>query len=445
MAGAYPGSTTVTQPGLMDEIYQRQAGQGIYMFNATKDFGGTLMNFIRATNLIQDEGNLNYPGKYVVDFADLNNYSNVVKRTSEVTSRYDEANEFTTSWTDTKYYYDNINHMQPTRIVTNTSKGDSTIVRKRYTQDNSATGNILDYMRSSRLGLDEPLEEFTTFKNMAQPGSQEYIRQGFVNTFRSENSSVYPDKVFKILTSGDLHPYNGPYYSTGYSPGSGFAQQVAYDLYVNGNIHKYTDLSGSANVILWGYNNQYPIAKATNANNIYGGKSSDVAYTSFETADDGNWAYAGTSVADTTTPSGIRAYPLSAGDITKKNATASGKYIISYWYKSGSTVNVSGGTVSAAVIKNTSGEWIFAEREISGTIGTVKISGTGSIDELRFHPYESQMTTYVYEPLIGLKTVFDPKGGSQHYEYDDARRLKTIRDQNGNIVKGYKYILGSLN
>eukprot|EP01037_Dinobryon_pediforme_P017337 gene17337-17528_t len=53
----------------------------------------------------------------------------------------------------------------------------------------------------------------------------------------------------------------------------------------------------------------------------------------------------------------------------------------------------------------------------------VNISGTGSIDELRLYPIGSQMTTYTYEPLVGLKSIADTKQQITNYAYDNFQRL----------------------
>jgi len=72
------------------------------------------------------------------------------------------------------------------------------------------------------------------------------------------------------------------------------------------------------------------------------------------------------------------------------------------------------------------------------------VSGIGYIDELRFFPKEAQMTTYIYDPEIGLKCTLDVNSKPLYYEYDNMQRLKQIRDHNGNIIKAYKYLLSGI-
>ncbi|TKC04489.1 hypothetical protein FA048_19570 [Pedobacter polaris] len=49
------------------------------------------------------------------------------------------------------------------------------------------------------------------------------------------------------------------------------------------------------------------------------------------------------------------------------------------------------------------------------------------------------ITSYTYDPLIGMTSTTDAKGMTTYYEYDSFQRLKAIRDQNGDIVKSYCY------
>lgn len=49
------------------------------------------------------------------------------------------------------------------------------------------------------------------------------------------------------------------------------------------------------------------------------------------------------------------------------------------------------------------------------------------------------VTTYTYNPLIGITTITPPNGMRQVYKYDKNGRLVAIADVNGNILKDYKY------
>lgn len=51
----------------------------------------------------------------------------------------------------------------------------------------------------------------------------------------------------------------------------------------------------------------------------------------------------------------------------------------------------------------------------------------------------TQITSYYYQPLVGLIKQKDIKDLSIYYEYDDLQRLKYIKDDQGNIIKSFKY------
>lgn len=50
-----------------------------------------------------------------------------------------------------------------------------------------------------------------------------------------------------------------------------------------------------------------------------------------------------------------------------------------------------------------------------------------------------QMATFTYDPLIGVTTLTPPSGIREIYRYDSANRLEKIVDEEGKILKEYKY------
>lgn len=50
-----------------------------------------------------------------------------------------------------------------------------------------------------------------------------------------------------------------------------------------------------------------------------------------------------------------------------------------------------------------------------------------------------QITTYTYDPLIGVTSVTPPSGIKEYYRYDTTNRLDKIVDANNNILKEFKY------
>ncbi|MEH3112273.1 hypothetical protein [Pedobacter terrae] len=58
---------------------------------------------------------------------------------------------------------------------------------------------------------------------------------------------------------------------------------------------------------------------------------------------------------------------------------------------------------------------------------------------LRVNLPDAYITSYTYKPLVGMTSMTDAKGMTTYYEYDAFQRLKTIKDQNGNILKQTDY------
>jgi YD repeat-containing protein len=52
---------------------------------------------------------------------------------------------------------------------------------------------------------------------------------------------------------------------------------------------------------------------------------------------------------------------------------------------------------------------------------------------------DAQITTYTYNPVIGVTSITDPKGDVQYYFYDELGRLKEVKDKNGNKLSENEY------
>lgn len=61
------------------------------------------------------------------------------------------------------------------------------------------------------------------------------------------------------------------------------------------------------------------------------------------------------------------------------------------------------------------------------------------IDDMRFQPAESVMTTYTHRPLVGVSSISDENSRPTYYEYDEFQRLTAVKDQEGNIIKANSY------
>jgi len=92
-------------------------------------------------------------------------------------------------------------------------------------------------------------------------------------------------------------------------------------------------------------------------------------------------------------------------------------------------------------------KWVYVEGyyDVPNNITKLNIridnnsSGTVWFDDIRLHPAATQMTTYTFDPLIGMTSQSDSNNNVTYYEYDGLGRLSLIKDKNRNILKKYCY------
>jgi hypothetical protein len=179
---------------------------------------------------------------------------------------------------------------------------------------------------------------------------------------------------------------------------------------------------------IYGYGQQYPVAEVKNAS------VNEVAFTSFEESDKGNWTYNGAENV-TSAMTGNQSWNLATCNITKTGLTTSKAYIVTCWAKNG-TITVNGGSGTALMTRN--GFTLYQFNIASGN-SSVTISGTATIDELRLHPADAKMVSYTYRPNVGATTISSVNNQVLYYNYDGEGRLLVIRDVDQNIVKQFDY------
>lgn len=62
-----------------------------------------------------------------------------------------------------------------------------------------------------------------------------------------------------------------------------------------------------------------------------------------------------------------------------------------------------------------------------------------ALDNFRIAFPQYQITTYSFDPLIGVRSITPPSGVREVYHYDTANRLEKVVDVTGKILKEYKY------
>lgn len=244
-----------------------------------------------------------------------------------------------------------------------------------------------------------PIETTTTLQNNSN--GNEYLTSDKKIGYQIANNMVEPAFSQHAETPGEMlySAYNS-------QPGQYLVNDMTYVFDTFGNISQYNENNGIPISYQWGYNQQYMTAQATNA------AANDIFYDSFEEGDGNN---------STLTKTGH--YSYSGAYSHTLNKLDNGNYTLSYWQNSGSG-------------------WVLVSNNnvpVSGGTYTITINVSGQIDDVRFYPAAAQMTTYTYDPLIGITSSTDAKSETTYYEYDPFQRLLNIKDKDSNVVKHYTY------
>jgi hypothetical protein len=282
----------------------------------------------------------------------------------------------------TDYFYDNPQHYQLTRTSFSSSKEEQVVTQLKYPQDLVLSGT------------EEAARQDLIAKNMISTVLEQTTTRSGVQLSKTKTN-------YKLFTA-NLNLPESIELGIAANPIEKRLEFQQYD--VSGNLTQQAKKNDVAHSFIWGYNNSYPIAEATNA------AVKDIFYTSFEDAE-GN-----STDGDSKTGKKSR-----TGGYTRSLSNLSnGQYLLSYWQKSGST-------------------WVLQINTISISNGAYTISLSGQIDELRFYPGSALMTTYTYEPLVGMTSQCDINNKIIYYQYDDFGRLTLVRDQDNNIIKKICY------
>ena len=51
----------------------------------------------------------------------------------------------------------------------------------------------------------------------------------------------------------------------------------------------------------------------------------------------------------------------------------------------------------------------------------------------------AMVTTFTYDPSVGVTSITDPRGYVSYFTYDELQRLRFVKDKDGNIVTENQY------
>lgn len=326
-------------------------------------------------NLVKDQvidGLVVYPAEY-----DWNYYfikSSWVKKIKSVKSSYLGNNPVTTT---ANYFYDNLGHLQLTRVEERDSSGDLFITKTYYPDDvklsSSLGGDLLtssefssaDKLKGERsdgqLGLHRigvPLQ-VDRYKDINKNG------KGDPTELMSRQRTNYRDWGNAIVLPESIETLKGVYNSTS----NKLEPRIRYhSYYPNGNVKEFSKQDGTRVVYIWGYNEQYPVAK------IEGVRFSDI-------------------------PTEVYT------DIVSKSNLDTDRTI-----------------------------------KFSGKEGALRAS-LNRLREAADCPLlkEAMITTYTYDPLVGVTSITDFRGDTVYYHYDSFNRLEYVKDSEGKVLSKHKY------
>lgn len=320
----------------------------------------------------------------------------------EITKHYDtDGNLISESSKDYSYYTNISTHTYPWQI-TDSSFQTEIVTETEYVQDYpTENANLIDahylsaQVSSEKRHNGELVERLETTYQQQLPFHKEQIDVSF-------RAGASEDDIISIFYQYDPQGHN---------------------------LQEFHREDGLETSFVWGYNQQYPIAKAVNA------LPAQIAYTGFEPQSKGGWDYDESHTTNTNQRTGLWSYNGTSGLSINKTINYDEPFIVSLWvYGNGTQATVGGNTKT-----NTTDGWGYLEWELSSYNGNIKVSATGPIDDLRLYPANAVMTTYTYEHLRGVTSITDENNVTTYFSRDDAGRLKEIRDEDRYILQYFNY------
>lgn len=293
----------------------------------------------------------------------------------------------------TIYEYDNLNanHQQVSRTITTDSEGLTQETHYWYPADYATSVSTTQDLLAAHI-IAAPIK--------VEMHKGDKLIGGKVTKF---NAHGKPIEVYQYETST---PQTAPAHDNATLVPPGYTKKMDITYHPTTKVINTVQLSNDVKIsYLWGYNDRYPIAEITNAD------PAQVSYTSFEM----------NGVLDANAKTGSRVW---SGVYSLSLPQQVGAYQLSYWKRTGS------------------GPWekVTSSVNVTSSGQSVNIGVAGSvIDEVRVLPAGARMKTYTYDFITGITSATDENQVTTYYTYDTSERLRSVRDNNKNVLKTFDY------
>jgi YD repeat-containing protein len=368
----------------------------------------------------------------------------------------------------TRYFYDNLQHLQPTRVQKIFGPNDTLTTLTRYPLDYTTNTTNLDEATAGLKALQwahcitTPIEQLqwrSKATNRWLVGGVLHQYKALPLYYRRPVSLQNPpmplagipvaSQDFTLSLAAPV-PFT-PAVLSSVRNGSTFQYAAAYrpDLrYEQYDRHYNPSLVRPAGDVPttygWGALASQPLVVVKNAT------PNNCAYTSFEVDSPSGWAYE--PVGDNSTHyvvggrTGTLAYRLDGTWSVSRDSLPQGDYELLFWAQATQRpgVTVTAGSIlrEEVTARAPNGWQQFRLRLRLGLLGAVELEATATpvlIDELRLHPVGAQMSSYTYDPSVGMTSQTDATGRTTTYEYDALGRLLRTRDEQGRIRTQNEY------
>ncbi len=410
--------------------------------------------------------------RYSYFFAEYDIISPWVVQSSVTKYTYNSQDDTKYNSKATNYKYEGSGHKQLTSIITSDSNGEELKTEFKYPV--SFPNDLVTYSMANSVNnlMNYPIETIQ-YKNNK-------VITSTINRFGCYDCVMNPqgflfggnfmlNKTYKLETNVPLSNYQEV--TSNFTIDSRCKEQINIDAYDNyGNILQYHKINDNNQSFIWGYGRQYPIAKVENA------VSNETFFTSFEGEEEDLMSLVIDDCVTTRSYSGDRSleYTLSNPsqsiwerryEVFKLKPVISGlpkryrysgwvysngpKAVVSLYFKKANGVYNSVGNANTTVTN----QWIYVEGEYTlpatfdgSTVTDLTLWVYGSdnsgkiwFDDLRLYPADAQMTSYTYDPLVGMTSQTGPDNKKATYIYDDFGRLEFVKDHHGNVINKYTY------